>query len=104
MLELHKIKSIKVEGGLQERLMAPPNQTWGEMLGQASSNADVLQQPEVVRNIQNILATNVSVCTSLGHPFISQLSRIYMDMLGLYGYGPLSYLRAAYLCAHRSVC
>ena len=72
-------------GGAQERLMAPPNSTWRDMLAQASGNPEVLQQAEVVRNIQNILATNVSVCSSLGHPFISQLQHIYMDMLSLYG-------------------
>ena len=68
--------------------MAPPNATWREMLSQASTNPEVLQQSEVVRNIQNILATNVSVCSSLGHPFVSQLSHIYMDMLSLYGCAP----------------
>ena len=68
--------------------MAPPNATWREMLSQASTNPEVLQQSEVVRNIQNILATNVSVCSSLGHPFVSQLSHIYMDMLSLYGFAP----------------
>ncbi|KAK9798116.1 hypothetical protein WJX73_000475 [Symbiochloris irregularis] len=68
-----------------ERLMAPPNSTWRELLGQAATSPEVLQQPDAVRNMQNILATNVSVCSSLGHPFLHQLQHIYMDMLQLYG-------------------
>lgn len=65
--------------------MAPPNATWREMLAQAGQTPEVLKQPDVVRNIQNILAVNVAVCSSLGHPFLFQLQQIYSDMLGLYG-------------------
>lgn len=71
---------------VQESLMEPPNHMWGEILQQASANQAMLQQPEVVRNIQTILATNVSACSSLGNPFVSQLTRIYRDMLSLYGW------------------
>ena len=45
---------------------------------------DVLKQPEVIRNLQNILQTNVSVCSSLGQPFITQMTLIYQDMLNVY--------------------
>ena len=63
---------------------APPNATWAQIIAQATASSEVLRQPEVVRNVQNILATNVSVCTALGHPFIAQLNRIYLDVLSLY--------------------
>lgn len=79
--------------------MGPPNATWGDIIGQAKAQPDILRQPEVVRNIQNILQTNVSVCSSLGQPFVSQMSLIYNDTLNAYRYGalaPLIFLRTHY--------
>ncbi len=67
--------------GVQGRLMGPPNATWREIINQAQ---DILRQTEIVRNIQNILQTNVSVCSSLGQPFVSQMSNIYLDTLNVY--------------------
>ena len=64
--------------------MAPPNATWREILAQAAQNAEVLRQPDTMRNVATILSTNVSVCSSLGHPFIHQTERLYMDMLQVY--------------------
>lgn len=72
---------------MQGRLMGPPNATWGDIIGQASAQPDILRQPEVVRNIQNILQTNVSVCSSLGQPFVTQMSHIYDATLNVYRYG-----------------
>mmetsp|Transcript_13459 Transcript_13459/g.38211 ORF Transcript_13459/g.38211 Transcript_13459/m.38211 type:complete len:1071 (+) Transcript_13459:123-3335(+) len=66
------------------RLMAPPNTTWQQIIQQASANTEILKQPEVVRNVQNILQTNVSVCQALGQPYVSQLMLIYVDMLNIY--------------------
>jgi hypothetical protein len=48
---------------------------------QALQNAEVLKQQDVIKSIQNVLQTNVSVCTSLGQPFVSQMNFIYTDML-----------------------
>jgi hypothetical protein len=39
---------------------------------------------QVVRNVQNILQTNCSVASSLGPPFLSQMSLVYVDMLSVY--------------------
>ena len=64
--------------------MSPPNATWREIIAQAAAQPDVLKQPDVVRNVANILATNASVCSSLGHPFLAQIQLIYIDMLNLY--------------------
>ena len=36
----------------QERLMAPPNATWMEVIGQAKQRAEVLKDPEAIRNMQ----------------------------------------------------
>ncbi len=51
---------------------------------QASANVDVLNSVENVKILGNVLKTNVSVCASVGSPFFVQVSRIYMDLLGLY--------------------
>ena len=72
---------------MQATLMTPPNATWREVIEQAKQNVDVLKQPGVIRNLQNILQTNVSVCSSLGQPFITQMTLIYQDMLNVYRYG-----------------
>ena len=69
---------------MQATLMTPPNATWREVIEQAKQNVDVLKQPGVIRNLQNILQTNVSVCSSLGQPFITQMILIYQDMLNVY--------------------
>lgn len=64
--------------------MAPPNATWRDLLAQASQNPEVLRHGDTIRNVHTILSTNVSVCSSLGHPFIHQMERLYMDMLQVY--------------------
>ncbi len=69
---------------LQHRLMAPPNTTWAQILAQAEASPEVLKQQEVVRSIQNVLQTNVSVCTSLGQPFVVQFNIIFKNMLQVY--------------------
>lgn len=63
------------------RLMAPPNSTWGQILAQAQANPEVLKQQEVIKSLQNVLQTNVSVCTSLGNPYISQMAQMVDSML-----------------------
>jgi hypothetical protein len=69
---------------MQEQLMGPPNGTWRSIIDQAAHQPEILKDSEVIKNVQNILQTNVSVCTSLGHSFLSQMSRIYTDMLNFY--------------------
>ena len=64
--------------------MAPPNVTWASIIAQARQDVELLKQSEVVRNVQNILQTNVSVCSSLGAPFTTQLNLIFVDMLAVY--------------------
>ncbi|GFH10442.1 importin N-terminal domain-containing protein, partial [Haematococcus lacustris] len=63
------------------RLMAPPNATWQTILASAQGNPDVLKAPEATRSIQNVLQTNVSVCSSLGQPYAQQFNVIFADML-----------------------
>jgi exportin-1 len=89
----------RTQENLIERLMELPNSAvslssnssvalltwqWDNLMQQASSNVDVLANPENVKIMSNILKTNVSACTSIGSFFLPQLGRIWLDMLGLY--------------------
>lgn len=53
-------------------------------MDQARVDSTVLHQPETVKLLGNIMKTNVSVCSSVGSPFLSQLTVIYLDLLALY--------------------
>lgn len=69
---------------LVDRYMLLPNQVWDDIIKQASKNVDVLKEPDAVRQLGNILKTNVRACKALGHPYVTQLGRIYLDMLNVY--------------------
>lgn len=73
-----------IQENLIERLMALPNTVWDECVSHASANVEILKDPDVVKNLIQILRTNVAACRSIGNPFISQLRRIYLDMLNVY--------------------
>merc|ERR1711963_1291815 len=69
---------------LIEKYMALPNQVWDDIINQASRNVDVLKDHEAVKQLGSILKTNVRACKALGHPYVLQLGRIYLDMLNVY--------------------
>merc|ERR1712227_360059 len=69
---------------LIEKYMQLPNQVWDDIINQASNNVDVLKDQEAVKQLGSILKTNVRACKALQHPFVSQLGRIYLDMLNVY--------------------
>ncbi|KAL5009061.1 hypothetical protein ScPMuIL_014642 [Solemya velum] len=69
---------------LIERYMLLPNQVWDGMINQATQNVEVLKDPDAVKQLGNILKTNVRACKALGHPYVVQLGRIYLDMLNVY--------------------
>lgn len=52
---------------------------------QAKQNVNVLNQPTDIKILVNVLKTNVSACSSVGSAFIIQISKIYNDLLSLYG-------------------
>ncbi len=66
------------------RLMMPANDFWQNMIQQANVNSEILKSTQAVKDIQHYLQTNVSVCSSLGSPFVFQLNRIFVDMLNVY--------------------
>lgn len=80
--------SAQTDQAVQERLiekyMSLPNQVWDTIISQASKNVEILKDPEAVKHLGNILKTNVRACKALGHPYVLQLGRIYLDMLNVY--------------------
>ncbi|KAF5404817.1 hypothetical protein EG68_04731 [Paragonimus skrjabini miyazakii] len=75
---------LAVQGEQIERLFRLPNQIWDGLLSRAAMDVDILKDAEVVKQLCNILKTNHSACKSLGHSYLVQLGRIYLDMLNLY--------------------
>ena len=57
---------------------------WDDIINQASKNVDVLKDHEAVKQLGSILKTNDRACKALGHPYVLQLGRIYLDMLNVY--------------------
>ncbi|XP_064490113.1 exportin-1-like [Ornithodoros turicata] len=80
--------SAQADQAVQERLidkyMLLPNQVWDDIIKQASKDVDILKDPDAVKQLGNILKTNVRACKALGHPYVTQLGRIYLDMLNVY--------------------
>lgn len=73
-----------VQEHLIEKYMMLPNQVWDDIIHQATKSVDVLKDPDAVKQLGNILKTNVRACKALGHPYVIQLGRIYLDMLNVY--------------------
>jgi len=69
---------------LIENLMTVPNRIWSEIIEHAAANTNVILDQDVLHNIVHILKTNASACKSIGIPFISQIQRIFEDMLAIY--------------------
>ena len=74
----------KAQEALIQKYMYLPNQVWDDIITQATKNVDILKDAEAVRQLVNILKTNVRACKALGHPYVVQLGRIYLDMLNVY--------------------
>jgi exportin-1 len=69
---------------LIENLMNIPNRIWAEIIEHATSNTNIILDPEVLHNLVHILKTNSSACKSIGIHFFSQIQRIFEDMLAIY--------------------
>ncbi len=80
--------SAQGQKSIQERLiqelMNLPNAAWDSIITQANSNPEILQDPETIKVIGNIMKTNVAACGSIGSYFYPQIGRLYMDMLTMY--------------------
>lgn len=80
--------SAQTDEQIQEQLikkyMALPNNIWNEVVEQAQKNVEILKDPSAVRQLANILKTNIRACKSLGHAYVVQLKAIFLDMLNVY--------------------
>ncbi|KAJ3232034.1 Karyopherin transporter [Chytriomyces hyalinus] len=65
-------------------LMELPNQTWANVIVEAGRNPNILNSPDTVKILGNIIKTNVAACVSIGAPFIVQIGKIYWELLELY--------------------
>lgn len=57
---------------------------WDGIISQATHNVDALKDMAAVKPLGSILKTNVRACRALGHSYVVQLGRIYLDMLNVY--------------------
>ncbi|CAK8692305.1 exportin-1-like [Clavelina lepadiformis] len=73
-----------VQEHLIEKYMLLPNQVWDSIIQKATKDVDVLKDPATVKQLGSILKTNVRAGKAVGHPFVQQLGRIYLDMLNVY--------------------
>jgi exportin-1 len=69
---------------LIKKYMALPNTIWNDLVKQADMNVDILKEQAAVKQLANILKTNIRACKSLGHSYVVQLNAIFMDMLQIY--------------------
>jgi exportin-1 len=65
-------------------LMEMPNQRWSHIIKLAAQNLKTLVEPEYMRDLVNLLRTNVAASKSIGHSFIFQVRIIFRDMLEVY--------------------
>jgi len=65
-------------------LMQLPNNTWTDVMRNAQTNASTLADIKTGNTLIKILKTNVRVSNSLKAPYISQIARIFLEMLNVY--------------------
>ena len=69
---------------LIKKYMALPNAIWNDLVKQADINVEILKDQAAVKQLANILKTNIRACKSLGHAYVVQLKAIFLDMLTVY--------------------
>ncbi|RKP35256.1 CRM1 C terminal-domain-containing protein [Dimargaris cristalligena] len=80
--------SAQTNASVQEQLvvnyMKLPNQAWFSIIEAVKKDITVLNNPNNIKVLANVLKTNVAACRAVGPGFLSQIGRIYVDMLSLY--------------------
>ena len=66
------------------QLMVLPNNSWRHVMQMAANNVESLQDIAAVKEVAQILRTQIKVCSSVGMPYASQMGSIYLDMLNVY--------------------
>eukprot|EP01113_Clastostelium_recurvatum_P045243 TRINITY_DN774_c0_g1_i2.p1 TRINITY_DN774_c0_g1~~TRINITY_DN774_c0_g1_i2.p1 ORF type:complete len:697 (+),score=151.04 TRINITY_DN774_c0_g1_i2:1801-3891(+) len=67
-------------------LMDYPNQSWTAIVSEAPRDMNIMLQPETMKQVLAILKTNVRAATSLGHAYVSQLGKMFLDLLTVYSW------------------
>jgi exportin-1 len=57
---------------------------WMRIMAEAQKDVSYLKQPATCKGITSILRTNTRAAKSLGHNYIHQLGRIFVDLLNVY--------------------
>jgi exportin-1 len=65
-------------------LMHLPNQRWSHIIKMAAQDIKALTEPEIMRDLVNLLKTNVAASKSICSSFIFQVRIIFRDMLEVY--------------------
>jgi len=68
------------------RLMDLPNATWCEIMSAAGKNPAILRETEAIRKLASVLKVNVHTCAAIGGGFISQIAKVYLDLLNVCKY------------------
>ncbi|EGC37009.1 hypothetical protein DICPUDRAFT_46785 [Dictyostelium purpureum] len=69
---------------LVTKFMELPNQTWVQITSAASHKLETLLTLEVAKDILNLIKTNNRAAMSLENCYITQISKIYLDLLNIY--------------------
>ncbi|CAF0774350.1 unnamed protein product, partial [Brachionus calyciflorus] len=75
---------LSIQEQLIEKYLELPNNVWDSLIQKATVEYECLKDPEIIKQLANILKTNNRACLALGNNYISQLGRIYLDMLNVY--------------------
>uniref|UniRef100_H2YXR4 Exportin-1 n=1 Tax=Ciona savignyi TaxID=51511 RepID=H2YXR4_CIOSA len=65
-------------------ISAQTDSVWDNIIQKATKDVDILKDPATVKQLGSILKTNVRAGKAVGHSFVQQLGRIYLDMLNVY--------------------
>ncbi|KAL0480336.1 exportin [Acrasis kona] len=66
------------------KLMSMPNNRWSQIIKNAAVDVYSLRAPEIMKDLVNLLKTNVTAAKSIGDSFVYQIRIIFRDMLEVY--------------------
>jgi exportin-1 len=83
-LMIKVIPDHSISSQLLSKLMKPTNDYWDQIVRRIEDKKATMGDCVTCRQVNELLQTNVAVCTSLGVKFLPQLDRIYTSMLMIY--------------------
>lgn len=67
-------------------MMSQPNAMLTDLMTKAAGDVSVLNDMNGMRMLSHILRMNERACKSIGHSFVAQLGKIFLDLLNVYRY------------------